>query len=210
MVKPIARVSTQSMKAMDVAPAQVQAFKESLQAACVLFQIDTPARVAGFLSQAAHESNLFKTLQENLVYRTPERILKVFPSRVKSLAQAECLVSSPRELANTVYCGRLGNGDQGSDEGWVYRGRGLFQITGKANYEAAAKALGHPYLTCPEMLMEPTHAALTAAWFWYQRGCNELADRRLFTQITQQINGPALLGHAERMVLYTQAINGLE
>lgn len=210
MASAIAKVSTQSLKAMGVAPEQVQAFKEPLQAACALFQIDSPARVAGFLSQAAHESEKFKHLQENLFYTTPERILKVFPGRVKTIEQAGRLTSNPRNLANTVYCDRLGNGPMASDDGWQYRGRGLFQLTGKANYKAASEALGHPYLTQPELLTEHMHAALTAAWFWKERGCNELADQRLFTLITQRINGPALLGHSQRMALYTQAVNSLE
>lgn len=202
-------VNTQSLKAMGVAPEQVQMFKEPLQAACALFQIDTPARVACFLAQAVHESDKFKHLQENLFYSSPERIMTIFPSRVKTLDEAKNLTRSPRELANRVYSGRLGNGDMASEDGWNFRGRGLFQLTGRDNYKAVEIALGHPYSTQPELVGMPSHAALTAAWYWHSNGCNELADSRQFSLITKRINGPAMLGHDVRMTLYTQAVNAL-
>jgi len=210
MSKPTARVSTQSLKAMGVLPEQAQMFKEPLRAACALFQIDTPARVACFLAHAVHESAKFKHLQENLFYTTPERILAVFPSRVKTLEEAEALARNPKALAIQVYSCRLGNGDVTCDDGWNFRGRGLFQLTGRDNYEAAAKALNRPYVEQPELVGEASDAALTAAWFWHSRGCNELADQRLFSNITAKINGPAMLGHDARMALYTQAVNCLD
>lgn len=210
MGKAPARITTQSLKAMGVAPAQVQEFKEPLQAACALFQIDTPARVAAFLANCAHESGKFLHLHENLFYKSPERILSVFSSRVRSLEEARKLVENPQALANTVYSNRLGNGDPASDDGWKFRGRGLFQLTGRSNYAAAGLGLAQPYKDMPELVGEPSDAALTAAWFWHHTGCNELADSRQFSQVTKRINGPAMLGHDVRMALYTQAVNCLD
>lgn len=210
MPKVLARVNTQSLKAMGVKPEQAQAFKEPLQAACALFQIDTPHRVAAFLANCAHESGKFLQLQENLFYSSAQRILTVFPSRVRSLEEAEKLTNNPRGLANVVYSNKLGNGEADTNDGWEYRGRGLFQLTGRANYAAAGLGLKRPYKDQPELVSEPSDAALTAAWFWHHSGCNELADGRQFSQITKRINGPAMMGHEARMTLYTQAVNALD
>lgn len=210
MAKPAVKITTQALKAIGASAENAQLYRDPLQAACNLFQIDTHTRVAAFLSQAAHESAGFKAAQENLFYTTPERILQVFPSKVKTLAQAKKLTKDPKGLANTVYAGRLGNGDEASGDGWNYRGRGLFQLTGKTNYEAAEKGTGHPYLKEPELVGFPTHAVLTAAWYWREHFCNELADTHQFSVITKRINGPAMLGHTERMALYALVINALE
>lgn len=205
-----AKISTQALKAIGVLAENIQLYKEPLQAACDRFQINTDTRVAMFLAQASHESQGFKHVQENLFYSTPERIMKVFPSKVKTLEQAKTLTKDPKKLANCVYAGRLGNGGEDSGNGWDYRGRGLFQLTGKDNYKAAATELGFDYVSLPELLNSPTHGALTAAWYWSKNGCNELADQRQFSVITKRINGPAMLGHNERMHLYALVINALE
>ena len=64
MAKVAARVSTQALKSMGVAPEQVQLFKGPLQEACALFQIDSPARVAAFLAQTIFEHPGLKACTE--------------------------------------------------------------------------------------------------------------------------------------------------
>jgi len=76
---------------------------------------------------------------ENLTYTTAERIRAVWPSRFPTIASAKPYVRNPRALANKVYGGRMGN--TGPDDGWLYRGRTLVQLTGKDNYERATKKL---------------------------------------------------------------------
>lgn len=210
MSMPSVKISTQALKAIGVLADNIQLYKEALQAACDKFEINTHNRVAMFLAQAAHESEGFKHIQENLFYSTPERIMQVFPSKVKTLEEAKKLTKDPKKLANCVYAGRLGNGEPATGNGWDYRGRGLFQLTGKDNYSAAAVELDFDYVSLPELLNSPKHGALTAAWYWKKNGCNELADQRQFSVITKRINGPAMLGHNERMQLYALAINALE
>lgn len=85
------------------------------------------------LATAKHETGgTFGPVEENLNYTSTARIQKVWPSRFPTLASAEPYVRNPQKLANLVYGGRLGN--TGPNDGWTYRGRGLAQITGKANY----------------------------------------------------------------------------
>lgn len=148
-----------------------------LNAAMTRFEITTPPRMAAFLAQAAHESNQLCWLVERLEY-SAKRLIAVWPRRFPTPAQAEAYAYSPERLANFVYANRLGNGDAASGDGWRYRGRGIFQLTGRGNYRRVGEALGLPLEAEPELLEQPRYAALSAAQFWQARGLNELADDR--------------------------------
>lgn len=192
--------------ATGIAPTQARLFVEPLGSACERYAINKPARIAAFIAQAAHESQEFTRLEENLFYRNPERIRQVWPTRVRSMAEAAKLIRNPERLANTVYANRLGNGDESSGDGWLFRGRGLFQLTGRANYMAAGSSIGNPYKTHPELVREPWHAALTAAWFWASIDGNNLADASLIDTLTRKINGPAMLAADERRSRFDEAL----
>lgn len=186
-------ITVASLVAAGVPPTQARAFAEPLAKACARFSINTPARIAGFLAQCRVESSEFTAMEEGLWYTTPERIRAVFPSRVPSLADAATLTRNPQRLANRVYAGKLGNGDEASGDGWRYRGRGLKQLTGRANYAAAATALARPYVEQPDLVAQPDDACLTAAWFWSSVKGNLLADSAQWDAITRAVNGPAML-----------------
>ena len=196
--------------ACGINPTQAKAFAQHLDDACRRFGITTENRVTGFLSQAMHESTNFTRMEENLYYSTPERIRQVFPSRVKSMAEANALARNPQALANRVYADRLGNGNEASGDGWLYRGRGIFQLTGKANYLAATSDLDVDYVSKPELVAVPEHACMTAANFWADNGCNELADHGDIGGVTARINGTARLGLSERTHLYAQVMEAID
>lgn len=184
--------------AAGVAPTQARIFADPLKAACALWGIDTPARIAAFLAQAMHESARLTKLEESLYYTTPERIRAVFPRTVPSLELAQRLIRNPERLANLAYAGKNGNGDVNSGDGWVYRGRGIFQLTGRANYTAAQVACNRPYVAEPWRVAEPSDACLTAAHYWHTHSLNVLADTMQVDAITRAINGPAMVAAAER------------
>jgi putative chitinase len=180
--------------AAGVPPTQARLFLEPLSAACKRFDIVTPARLAAFVAQCRVESADFTRLEEDLRYRRPERLLQVFPSRVRDLADASHLVAQgPKAIANRVYAGKIGNGNEASGDGWRYRGRGLKQLTGRANYADAAEALARPYLEQPDLVALPADACLTAAWFWHSVKGNLLADSAQWDAITRAVNGPGML-----------------
>ena len=181
-----------------IAPTQARAFLDPLTAACARFGINTPARIAGFVAQCRVESAGFTALEESLFYRDPARIMRIWPTRVTTLQQAQSLAGNPKGLANVVYANRLGNGDTASGDGWRFIGRGLKQLTGKANYSDAATNLNRPYVTHPELVSLPEDACMTAAWFWHTNKCNILADSSQWDAITRAVNGPGMLQAAER------------
>ncbi|MEI7443254.1 MAG: glycoside hydrolase family 19 protein [Burkholderiales bacterium] len=203
-------ISTASLIDCGVAPTQARAFAEPIGAACREFGISGPRQVAAFVAQAMHESQGFASLEESLWYRDAARIAVVFRNAFIDAAEALPYVRQPERLANRAYANRLGNGPEASGDGWRYRGRGLFQITGRANYARAAATLGRPYLEQPELVAQPADAARTAGWYWSSRALSPIAERGDFDGVTRAINGPAMLGRAERASLYARALRALE
>lgn len=115
-----------------------------------------------------------------------------------------------REIANGQgYEGRRDLGNTHPGDGPRYRGRGLLQVTGRANYDKCGQALGLDLLARPELLEQPVNAARSAAWFWQAHGLNELADVGDIHQITQVVNG-GHNGEAERLAIYRKALEVLQ
>ena len=150
------------------------------------FEINTPNRQAAFIGQCGHESNNFRTLEENLYY-SANALMRVWPSRFPDNDVAEKYANKPEKIANKVYAGRMGNTEDG--DGWKYHGRGLIQLTGKDNYTRCGEALGIDLVNNPDLLLEPEFAAASAGWFWRKHGLNQLADLGDWVAITKRING---------------------
>ncbi len=195
-----------------IAPRVAENYAQPLAAACERFDIRTPARVAAFVSQCAFESRGFVALEEGMLHRTPERICAMWPECVRDLSEAESLVGAPQRLANHVHAGRHGNGDAASGDGWRYRGRGLIRLLGRAVYREAGAALERPYEASPELVARPQDACLASAWYWRQRGFNELADRLQFDAITRFIHEQVspMGGLYERRALFRGALAALD
>lgn len=109
------------------------------------------------------------------------------------------------EIASgAAYEGRKDLGNTEPGDGVRYKGRGLLQITGRANYTACGEALALPLVEQPELLETPINACRSAGWFWKTHGLNELADKGDFLLITKRING-GTNGYADRMAYYQRA-----
>jgi len=171
-----------------------------LQSACDRYFIDTPLRVAAFLSQVGVESARLTAVVENLNY-SATGLLTTFPKYFNSI-QAAQYEHQPQRIANRVYANRYGNGDEASGDGFRFRGRALLQITFRDNYASCGKAIALPLDSHPELLEQPCNAALAAGWFWDSRDLNKLADAGRFEGITRAING-GLNGYSERLALYS-------
>lgn len=142
--------------------------------ACAKFGIDSPLRQAHFLAQIAHESGRFKYVRE-IWGPTPQQ-LKYDP---------------PHELAK-----KLGNTNPG--DGFLYRGRGFIQITGKFNYYRVSNALfGNPQVLLDSPSLLERDPALSAGWYWQSHLINRHADADDVKSVTLAING-GLNGLADR------------
>lgn len=184
----------QFIKAAGITPALGDKWFPHVTEAMQMFGINTAKRQAYFIAQIGTESGGFRSVQESLNYSVSG--LAIFGSRLTS-AQREQLGRKPGEpalspqrqeaIANLVYGGRYGNNLNG--DGWLYRGRGLKQITFKDNYAACGKALGLNLIAEPSLLTQDRYAALSAGWFWNANGCNAFADAGDVVGLTKRING---------------------
>ncbi len=194
--------SEQLAQASKCTPARAEDWLPSLSSAMTRFAINTPHRMAAFIAQVSHESARFTQLEEDLDY-SAKALLDTFEEHFTP-SEAQRYARKPQAIANRVYANRMGNGDEASGDGWMYRGRGLIQITGKDNYRACGDGLGVNLLVKPELLLLKEYAALSAGWYWATHKCNELADHGDFAAITRAING-GLNGQADRLALYESA-----
>ena len=155
-------------------------FAPVLNTAMNRYQIVGAKRVAAFIAQIGHESGQLKYVKE---------------------------IWGPT-AAQARYEGRADLGNTQPGDGSKFRGRGLIQITGRANYKACGEALGLDLIRQPELLEKPHHACMSAAWFWASRGLNTMADAGQFDTITRRING-GQNGAADRQVLHARALKVL-
>lgn len=191
---------------------------EPIRDAAAEFSINTPQRMAAFIAQIGHESQGFNFLTESLYYKDILRIVKIFPGAFRKSETGAVLPAeidsgrkyqrNPELLANRVYANRYGNGNEASGDGWKFRGRGLIQLTFRDNYQRCGDALGLDLTANPDLLLDFTNAARSAAWFFSVSGCNSLADSGDFLALTKRINSGAE-GLADRQSRYRVAKGAL-
>ncbi|HGM5579299.1 TPA: glycoside hydrolase family 19 protein [Pseudomonas putida] len=166
---------------------QAGVFVPALNAAMGKYGIITRVRIAAFIAQIGHESGQLRYVRE---------------------------LGSDTYLAKYdtgKLAARLGNTPEADGDGQKYRGRGLIQVTGRANYEACSEALfgDSRLLATPELLEQPVYAAMSAGWFWQRAALNSLADKGDFLTITKRING-GTNGLEDREELYKRALEVLQ
>ena len=152
------------------------------------YDISTPKRQAAFIGQCQHESNNFNTLEENLHY-SAGALMRVWPSRFPDASTAEKYANNPQAIADKVYGGRADLGNSEDGDGWKFHGRGIIQLTGRANYTVCGNALGLPFTDVPELILQPENACMSAGWFWNKKNLNDLADNEDWETMTKRING---------------------
>jgi len=189
-------------------PELADMWAESLDETCERFAIDSPFRIAGFISNVAHESAGFKFVKENLNYSAAS-LMRVWSSRFPTVEIAQRYAMQPEKIANRAYADRMGNGDEASGDGWKYIGRGLIQLTGKNNYVAYSLACDNEALQHPEIVEQPKYAAESAGWFWSVNRLNQLADAQDITGMCRRING-GLNGLDDRQMKYSQIMSYFE
>jgi putative chitinase len=154
-----------------------------------------------FLANVLHECGMLERLVENLNY-SAKGLANTWPRRYRNAdgspnAQALALHRNPEAIANATYAGRLGNTQPG--DGWKYRGRGLIQVTGRANYAALGKAMGLP-LEAEPWLLEDLSTALRASIAWWERNVPDafIGDDQ---KVRRAVNGGELgLDEVKRLV----------
>lgn len=162
---------------------------QPLNESCVLAEITTREQAAAYLAQLSHESGCLRYTEE--IWGTKQQLK----------------YELPHNLAKT-----LGNTQVG--DGLKYKGRGLLQITGRANYRDCTLGLRKYLKDVPDFELEPKllatkeYAALSAGLFWRTHKLNSYVDRFDFVGLTKRING-GTNGLAHRQSLYVQGLLNL-
>jgi predicted chitinase len=179
-----------------------------------LYEVNTKWRIAHFLAQVGHESS-FKPVEENLSY-SESRMKQIFGCKAGCWKDGDCpkdkrkreklwdnpsnYSHNPANLANYVYADRLDNGDEASGDGYKYRGRGLVQLTGKANYKKYNEMHNEKnpddkldFMANPDLIVEQLEYAVESAFAWWN---------------WNEINAKCMNGSDEEVKAVTLAVNG--
>jgi putative chitinase len=174
------------------------------------YGINTERRAAHFISQCAHESNNFRSLQENLNYS--EKALNAVFGRYFGSAShkrnAAEYARNPEKIANYVYMDefrkyKMGNVNEG--DGWLFRGRGLKQLTGRENYTRFGATVDMTAEEAAAYVATEKGAVESACWFWDANKLNTIADTDDVVRMTKKING-GNIGLADRQSRYAKAM----
>jgi putative chitinase len=166
----------------------------TLKAAAAFYKL-SPDRAAHFFAQTAHESGGFKAFSENLNYGA-KGLRGIFGKYFQTDAIAKAYERQPQRIANRAYANRMGNGDEASGEGWLFRGRGSLQLTGKFNFKAFSDYIGRPDVMTNPDIVATELAFESALWFFDKnklwsicdKGINEAAIRELSSRINGSKN----------------------
>lgn len=193
----------------------VDAWYDALVAIMPKYEINTKRRVAHFLSQCAHESNNFRSLQENLNY-SAKALNAVFGRYFgtgvhpagHTRRDASEYARNPEKIANYVYMDefrkyKMGNVNEG--DGWLFRGRGLKQLTGRENYTRFGKTVDMTAEEAAVYVATEKGAVESACWFWDANKLNTIADTDDVVKMTKKING-GNIGLADRQTRYSKAM----
>lgn len=154
--------------------------------------------LAYVMATAYHEVGpALQPKRENLNYTSAARIRQVWPARFPTVASAQPYVRQPQKLANKVYGGRLGN--VRSNDGWLYRGDGLVQLTGKANFDKFGVSPGMDLETAVHVMID----GMVAGKFTgkklsdYINGSADYRNARRIINADVAANGAKIAGYAE-------------
>lgn len=181
------------------------------------FGLDNAVKLQHFIAQAAHETGGFQKLtkKEDFYYTTSARLMKVFHKKFSYTdprkRNPDNYLRKPQETANFVYANRGGNGNEASGDGFRFRGRGIFQLTHKSNYQEFQNYYNANFsnpidlVNNPDLLVSSDKlSVLSAMWYYKSRvlsatsisentsveivtklinnGENGLSERKLFTK----------------------------
>lgn len=155
----------QLIKIMPKCPsAKVEGFVQYINTTMAEFAITEKKDIASFVATLAIESGQLNTFSENLNYST-EGLLKIF-GKYFTKETAPLFARKPEKIANKVYAGRMGNGNELSGEGWLTRGAGAIQLSGKSNQMKCAQYFGISLDQIGDWLRTDKGAVRSAGFFW--------------------------------------------
>ena len=174
-------------KGFNISLAKAQEWCPAFEMAFSKYEINTPERQAGFLGQVAVESGCLQWTRELWGPTTQQKRYE------REFASA--WPPTPQDQTNKLAY-ELGNFEKG--DGFLFRGGGLIETTGRTNYTSLTLALDHDFISAPEDIALPEFAVASAGHYWNEHDLNQLADAQNWRKITLRTNG-GLTAYAKRL-----------
>lgn len=218
------RITLEMLKAANPAGAEVHHLKilPYLNKYAIAYGLYQPKAIAHFLSQVAHESG-FKVVEEGLRY-SARQMKSTYGCKTlngksgynsendscnfgvlrnKLWTEENRYSMNAENLGSYVYANRMGNGDEESKEGYIYRGRGMLQVTGKFEYQRFTMIHNkknpadiQDFVSNPDLLVSSVEYGVESAFvFWFTKGGRggkrlcEVALTGTVADVTQLVNG---------------------
>ncbi len=179
----------------------------------ISYEINSARRLAHFLGQGLVETGFLSCAAEQTGYKFP-RLKQLWSKKFANEDEMRAYAGNPEKIANRIYASRLGNGDEQSGDGWRYRGRGFFQITGRNNYERYGQLAGVDLLAHPELLEKDLALSIkVAAAYFCKTGLLTFADENNIPAVSRGVNrGQPLsktpaIGEADRIMWTTKVLD---
>ena len=166
-------------------PDKLKLYWEAFNKVFPQFEINTPVRIAAFLGQVGVESGELKYDKE-----LPSKYNKKDPK-------------DANEPTGTLYEGKKNLGNTQAGDGPKFIGRGVLQLTGRANYTDYAKKLGIDLVGHPDLAATPEVSVKIACQYFKDRKLLEFADQGNIQEVTRRVNGTMML-HLKERFAYTQ------
>jgi len=194
---------------MGIGQASAELWVSHVNTALTLCGCSTVDHVAQWIAQIGHESGGMTRLVESLNY-TPEGLRNTWPARfdaetAQRLGRTATKPADQEAIAEIAYGGRLGNVHNG--DSFRFRGRGLVQVTGRANYRECGMAIGHDLEQEPSLLELRSTGAASTAWYWRKHKLTGFNGDVL--RVTRAING-GTNGLTDRQTRYERALSVLQ
>lgn len=193
---------------------KIQIFNPYFEEVKEYAELTNERRIAMYFAQCGIESAYFTKFEENLRY-SAQRLADVFPSKysVNKAAKikvpnelAKSIAGKPELIGNSLYDYRMGNK---KNQGFLFRGRGIIQLTGYFNYNAFNEDMGDylssDFIKFPDTVLYPRNSIYSSAWFWKNKKLNLFADKGDIRGATKIING-GLNAISERTNLYNKIL----
>jgi putative chitinase len=167
---------------------KIKLYTAAFNKICPEFGITTAERLSCFLGQIGVESGELRYDKE-----LPSKYNKKDPK-------------DPKEPCGSLYEGRKNLGNNQPGDGPKFIGRGVLQLTGRANYALYSTKLGIDLVNSPELAMNPEVAVRIACQYFKDRGLIELSDKMDIDTITLKVNGKKKLHLKERTEYTNRAL----
>ena len=107
------------------------------------------------------------------------------------------ILQNKKNIYNLVYAKMNGNGDQVSGDGYLFRGRGAIQLTGRGNYKNVSQKCNEIFKTTYNWEADPTPLEIdskaiifsVASYMVYRFGDLKNLDTKDVTTVTKKVNG---------------------